>query len=229
MPVVTPPPISAMPTPPSTSDPTNFDARADAVLAAWATNVNQMNALGSNVFDNASDAATSASAAAASKAAALASESASAANAVAAATNAGATAWVSGATYAVGDARYSLINVRVYRRITAGAGTTDPSLDLVNWSPAVPSINVRLITATTATAEDGDHIVFKNVAASTVNLPANPASGDTVIVTPDNGLTTNSIARNGQTIMGLAQDIDQIDIATATVTLRFLNGTWRII
>lgn len=228
MPVVTPPPISAMPTPPSTSDPANFDARADAVLAAWANNVSQMNALGSNVFGNASDAATSASAAAASKTAAAASETASAANAVAAATHAGATAWVSGATYAIGDARYSLINLRVYRRITAGAGTTDPSLDLVNWAPAVPSITVRFITGTSVTAEAWDHIVLTNVAPSTVTLPATPASGDTVAVTPGNGLATNTIARNGQTIMGLTQDMT-LDNAMISATLRFLNGTWRII
>ena len=50
---------------------------------------------------------------------------------------AGAVAWVSGTTYAVGDARYSLINMQTYRRKVAGAGATDPSADLTNWTPAV--------------------------------------------------------------------------------------------
>lgn len=41
--------------------------------------------------------------------------------------------WVSGTTYAVGDLRYSPITFQTYRRAIAGAGTTDPSLDGINW------------------------------------------------------------------------------------------------
>ena len=43
-------------------------------------------------------------------------------------------AWVSGTTYAIGDARYSPINFASYRRKTAGAGTSDPSIDAANWA-----------------------------------------------------------------------------------------------
>jgi len=46
---------------------------------------------------------------------------------------AGATLWVSGTTYAIGNARYSPANGQTYRRLTAGAGTTDPSADTTNW------------------------------------------------------------------------------------------------
>jgi hypothetical protein len=46
----------------------------------------------------------------------------------------GAEAWVSGTTYAIGDAVYSPIDLQTYRRKTVGAGTTDPSLDLINWA-----------------------------------------------------------------------------------------------
>lgn len=42
-------------------------------------------------------------------------------------------AWVSGTTYSVGDLRYSPITFQTYRRAIAGAGTTDPSLDVTNW------------------------------------------------------------------------------------------------
>ena len=45
----------------------------------------------------------------------------------------GAALWVSGTTYAVGALVWSPINARVYRRLTAGAGTTDPSIDTTNW------------------------------------------------------------------------------------------------
>jgi hypothetical protein len=58
--VVAPTPIDALPTPPSTSDPANFDSRADAFLGALPDFGTEANALATNVFDNATDAATSA-------------------------------------------------------------------------------------------------------------------------------------------------------------------------
>lgn len=58
---------------------------------------------------------------------------ANSATAAALATNA--PAWVSGTTYKDGDVRYSTLDRRIYRRITNGAGTVDPSADSANWSP----------------------------------------------------------------------------------------------
>jgi hypothetical protein len=43
------------------------------------------------------------------------------------------TSWVSGTTYAINDFRRSPINFQTYRRLTAGAGTVDPSADMTNW------------------------------------------------------------------------------------------------
>lgn len=43
--------------------------------------------------------------------------------------------WVSGTTYPAGQIVYSNVDGREYRRITAGAGTTDPSSDPTNWEP----------------------------------------------------------------------------------------------
>lgn len=60
MAVVAPTPIDALPTPPSTSDPTNFDSRADAFLGALPDFTTEANALATNVFNNATDAATNA-------------------------------------------------------------------------------------------------------------------------------------------------------------------------
>lgn len=65
---------------------------------------------------------------------------------------AGAIVWVSGTTYAVGDARYSPINMQTYRRKVAGAGTTDPSLDLTNWSLAADAGAKLLRSARTSNA-----------------------------------------------------------------------------
>lgn len=43
--------------------------------------------------------------------------------------------WVSGTTYPAGQIVYSSVDGREYKRITAGAGTTDPSSDTTNWEP----------------------------------------------------------------------------------------------
>jgi len=47
---------------------------------------------------------------------------------------AGADIWVSETTYAAGDVVYSPIDYQDYRRKTAGAGATDPSVDTTNWA-----------------------------------------------------------------------------------------------
>jgi len=111
--------ISALPTPPSRQDPTNFNDRADAFLGALPQFQSEANTLQTDVNAKQLAADYSATLAAASE--------------LAAANTAGATIWVSGTTYAVGVNRFSPINFLTYRRKTAGAGTTDPSLDATNW------------------------------------------------------------------------------------------------
>lgn len=109
--------ITPLPTVPQRSDgPAVFADRADTFLAALPTFASEAGTLEINV--NAKEASTVAAAAIASGAAAA----------------AGAIAWVSGTTYAIGDALYSPIDLQTYRRKTAGAGTTDPSLDATNWA-----------------------------------------------------------------------------------------------
>lgn len=125
--------ITALPTPPQRSDPTNFPARADAFMSALPAFGTEANALQVDVNNQQLAAANSASAAATSAGNAAASESNAAASAAAAASGSSAAAWVSGTTYSVGTVVYSPSNFRSYRRITAGAGTTDPSLDTTNW------------------------------------------------------------------------------------------------
>lgn len=49
------------------------------------------------------------------------------------------TAWVSGTTYAVGDLRIRTGTHRVYKRLVAGAGTTPPESDTVNWQDFGPT------------------------------------------------------------------------------------------
>lgn len=105
--------ITALPTPPSRQDPTNFNDRADAFLSALPQFATEANLVASETN--------------------IASTNAVNANqAVIAATNI--TKWVSGTTYANGAVVWSPINGLGYRRITAsGSGTTDPSLDTTNY------------------------------------------------------------------------------------------------
>ena len=93
---------------------------------------------------------------------------------------------------------------------------------------AQSATTVAVVSGTTQTAVAGSHYILTNVAATTVTLPASPASADTVWVTVANSLTTNVIARNGLTIMGLSEDLT-INNAYATVQLRYVNSSWRIV
>jgi hypothetical protein len=106
-------PISALPTPPSRQDPTNFNDRADAFLGALPLFQSEANALETNVNQREEN-------------------TVAASNSALAVVNI--VKWVSGTTYANGAAVWSPINGLGYRRITAsGSGTTDPSLDTTNY------------------------------------------------------------------------------------------------
>ena len=225
MAIVSPTSISALPTPPSTSSPSDFDAKADAFLGALPGLQAQVNAISTVNYGNATDAYNSATTAAAQAAIATVA-SANSINAM------GAPAWVSGTTYAVGAAVWSPSNYGIYRRITAGAGTTDPSIDPTNWaglgSIYFPTANI--VTGTSVTASTSMHYILTNVAATTVTLPPSPVLGDLVYVTVANDLTTNVIARNGKLIMSTADDVT-LNSKYASVLLRYINLTvgWRFI
>jgi hypothetical protein len=82
-----------------------------------------------------------------------------------AASYAGATAWVSGTTYAIGDRRYSPANGLVYRRLTVGAGTTDPASDATNWAPVSVNAPAQVITASVTQAISGQCLALTNTTA----------------------------------------------------------------
>lgn len=231
--------ITSLPPAPSRADPTNFAARGDALLGALDQFVTETNAVAAEVITNkdtsitqAAAAATSASSAATQVTLATTQANNAAANAAAAAASAGASLWVSGSTYSIGDARYSPANQRVYRRITSGTGTTDPSLDGTNWKAVDVDPTVVVVASTSQAAVAFTHYILTNVAATTVTLPASPAVGDTVWVTPDNGLATNLVNFNGQNHQNVTWATDPtmtLDNAQPTYQFRFANSKWRLI
>jgi hypothetical protein len=119
---------------------------------------------------------------------------------------------------------------------TATLGTNSTQLASTAFvASAIANVNaqtatvVAVVSGTSQAAVAGSHYILTNVAATTVTLPASPASGDTVWVTWANTLTTNVIARNGQTIMGVAEDMTLDASTNGTVQMRFVNSSWRII
>lgn len=182
--------IDALPAAPATTAPSTFAALADAFVAALATLRTQINNTATNVYNNAVDAYNNATTASA--------------QANAATSAVGATIWVSGTTYAVGDGRFSPINFQTYRRKTAGAGTTDPSLDATNWALISSNVWIRKTSAYTA-------ISFDRIKASTtggawsLTFPASPADGDEIEIQDVDGtfnVANLTLLVNGKKIMG---------------------------
>lgn len=153
--------------------------------------------------------------------------------------SAGAPVWVNGGVYTAGVAGVSAASVvtspttfLAYRSKSNFTSTTDPASDPTNWvmvnAGAFPQ---TLVLGTSQQAYAGGQYALTNVAATTVTLPASPSDGDPPIyVMPANGRLDNVIARNGNLIMGLAEDM-VIDVSLANVGLRFINSVigWRIV
>jgi len=171
-------PITALPTPPSRQDPTNFNDRADAFLGALPQFQSEANALQTNVNTSEVNAVNSAAA-------------------VLAATNI--VKWVSGTTYANGAVVWSPINGLGYRRITAsGSGTTDPSAD---------STNYKQVNGTGDVSTSGNQTI-DGVKTFSNGIVGNVTGGVTGNVTGDvsgnAGTVTNGVYTSGnQTIAGV--------------------------
>jgi hypothetical protein len=103
---------------------------------------------------------------------------------------------------------------------TSGQVLTSTGNGPPTWQlPAgLPTFNFT--TGTTQAAVANNHYVLTNASATTVTLPAGPNLGDVVWVTVGNGRVDNVIARNGQNIQGLAENMI-LNGTYAAVQLRF--------
>ncbi|MBZ2208467.1 hypothetical protein [Massilia soli] len=168
----TPPTITPPPDGPQRGDRATFAGRVDAFITWLIAAVAQFGALATNVYANAVDAFASATAAGSSA-------SAAAAAAEAAVFAANAPLWVSGTTYSQYQAAMSPLSLQTYRRKTAGAGTTDPSLDSTNWRAiarsstfdpvAVAALDINLALA--------DYFTKTISTASTLTISNVPSTG----------------------------------------------------
>ena len=121
---------------------------------------------------------------------------------------------------------------------TAAAATnTTQAANTAFVQAAIAAVNAQAAptTLTVSNAESvsltaGQHDCATYSGAVTWRLPATPTAGQSVAVTAGNGLSSNIVARNGEKIMGLSEDMT-IDNANATVALRYINSTlgWRLV
>ena len=218
--------ITALPTPPSTSDPSNFSSKADAFIAALPQFVTEANAQALAVNDDAANAL-------AAKEAAL------------AAVNA--TIWASGTTYAIGDVRWSPTSFKSYRRKTNGGGTTDPVSDPTNWEQLNGFIGVTdgdkgdIVVSSSGTVFtiDNDAVTFakmQNIATSKLLGRATSGSGDVEELGIGSGLslsgtdlTATITSGTAATASGTSIDFTGIPSWVKRITVMFngvsTNGT----
>lgn len=215
--------ITALPTPPSRSDPTNFAARGDAFNGALPNFVTETNLVAREVNTNATTAVTAANTAVAAKNDAQTSADAAALSVSQAAAAAGATKWASDFSYADGAVVWSPLNKFNYRRNSAGSSTTDPSRDSTNWTLlgaplAPPSASIN---SDTVAAPGVAYVLLPPVVAGvpyTLSFPATPADRMTVDVINNSGTRIVQIYGNGKSIRGTT---DYIQLFDPNFTRRF--------
>jgi hypothetical protein len=216
----TPDPITTLPDAPSPTDTrAEFSAKSFAFFAALATFITEVNAIVTWIATQVTDIAAYA-------ASALTSKTDAQAAATAASAHANATKWVSGTTYADGDVVWSPVSKLTYRRIGAGAGTTDPSADSVNWflTDRTP-IGALIFVAGNMTAIASETCVMPSAGAYTVTLPASPSPGDWVgFIQPAIAVSGQKVGRNGKKIMDLSEDMD-LDMDGTPMRLVFTGDT----
>jgi hypothetical protein len=108
--------------------------------------------------------------------------------------------------------------------LTAGTGMTitNNAGSITLASAGLPTMNI--VSGTTQTAVASNHYVLTNASATTVTLPTSPSAGSVVWITVANGRTDNVVARNGQNINSIAEDMT-INAAYAGIQLRYADAT----
>jgi len=219
-------PISALPTPPSRSNPAAFANEADAFLGALPTFATEANALAVDVNNKQAAAATNENNSLANANNALASANAAQVSATAASSASNAPKWVSGSNYTEGQCTWSPTTFLTYRAKTNVTGSVvDPALSTV-WELLNGEMARETTTSLAFTALHNWHYVLTGAGDVNVTLPT-VTGYMRVRVTVANNRDTNMVLRNGSTIMSLAEDC-RLDNKNLTATFEYLNNTWRV-
>ena len=214
------PPITTLPAAPSRSSPDTFADLSDAFVAALGGFQSQTNAAGTYI----DGIGTAVDADAITASAAAVSATASASAAANSAASAGAVLWVSGTTYAVGYVVYSPINFQNYRCIVATSGTTDPSLNEVNWlslgGGGGGGLTEQTATTTAVTQTAIATYVKADYTAMELSIVADSAGERTItkLLVVHNG-TTASATQYGEVSTGTVLSTYDVDVSGANVRL----------
>jgi hypothetical protein len=126
--------ITALPLPiPTTTNPDSFSPRADALFQALASGITEMNTQNNEIISISQNVDSVAASVKNSLGEVTDLEAAVTLAATQASASTLAPTWVSGTTYTEGTVRWSPLTGMTYRRLSTGAGTTDPSNDAANW------------------------------------------------------------------------------------------------
>jgi len=126
--------------------------------------------------------------------------------------------------------------VQVSQDPTAGVDLAVATKRYVDMRPTIITTSQTLVARgnlrTSGVQSTGNYFIVP-ASGLTLTLPASPALGDEIVLTDIAGTAFNTpvnIARNGQLIQGLAEDMP-FNINNASVRLMFSNTTygWRII
>lgn len=205
--------ITALPTPPSRNDPTNFSTRGDAFLAALPTFGTEANALATEVNAASSSALSSASTATGAAAAAQAAALAQAAS-----------KWISG-SYTEGSVVWSPINGKAYRRkAPGGSSPTDPAADPTNWYDV---LSLTALPKTTITSNTSAQVGIDYLIAASLELllPSSPNIGDAIGFTLIPNISGVTINPNGLKIRGNTETM-QVDVQNASATFEYSGSTY---
>lgn len=224
MTIVVPVPIAELPIAPFIGDP-DFDAHADAHVAALTPHREQVNAISEATYQNALHAHASAISADGAANAAAASQAQAAIFATTAAAAVGAQKWEGDPmAYAFGALVWSPANGMIYRcKSPMVAGGGDPSSNPADWwligAPfAAPIIKVTADIA----AQVGMHYVFAT--PSLLTLPASPAPRDIVQITDMSQSRNARIDPQGKKIRGQS-GVLRLEMLRARFSLIYLDET----
>lgn len=201
MPIVVPVNPTPLPTPPSTSDPVNFDPRADAFLGGLPTFQTQTNALADATYQNALESQTQAGIA--TTQASNASASASAAQAVS--NYKGEWSTLSGALNPPATVSHQG-RLWYLKQTLANVASQAPALGSAYWGEVGKNQFITYVAPAGNTNAVDQGLYVMTAASSVLVLPANPQDGMIVAAVNTSGTLTPFINRNGKTILGDAEN-----------------------
>lgn len=119
-----------------------------------------------------------------------------------------AAAWTSGTVYTLGALAFSPISGMLYRRLSAGTGGADPSINTTDWDPLTRvGYPVVVVSGTTHTVAARTFVVLSGASAITLTLPASPSASFEFGIKVANGRLDNVLNGSGNPIESQADSV----------------------